>query len=198
MTQPARGTSVKRGGLRQQDRRALVFGAVVLALLLGYARVVRPAVAQLREQRMLLHEEQTRLARERSLLASVTSGPNAQTAIVRQLNAEGPRLFAGDSVAATAELTSYTTGIADASQLRLTSVEAHAPRTTQGITTLAIDVRGEGSWRNALAFAHSMESATRLVDIQSLRIERGARGGPLGGDLVAVSATLSGYSRSAP
>ena len=198
MTHAAPNPSMKGGGLRPQDRRALVFGAVVLALLLGYARVVRPAVAQLMEQRTLLHEEQTRLARERSLLASVASGPNAQTAIVRQLTAEGPRLFAGDSVAATAELTSYATIVAEASQLRLASVEAHAPRTAQGITTLAIDVRGEGSWRSVLAFVHSMESATRLVDIQSLRIERGARGGPLGGDLVAVSATLSGYSRSAP
>jgi hypothetical protein len=77
-------------------------------------------------------------------------------------------------------------------------VEAQAPRTVQGITTLAVDVRGEGSWRNALAFMNSLEAATRLVDIVTLRVERGARGGALGGDLVSIAATVAGYSASAP
>lgn len=185
-------------GLRPQDRRALILGAILATAMFGYAYVVRPAIARLIGQRELLKDEQTDLARERSLLASVGRLPRARDAIVSQLKAEAPRLFVGDSVAAMAELTSYVTGIADGSQMRLTSVEAHAPRSAQGITTLAVDVRGEGSWRNALAFVHSLESATRLVNIVSLRVERGARGGPLGGDLVSFSATVAGYSGSAP
>jgi Tfp pilus assembly protein PilO len=185
-------------GLRPQDRRALVRGAAVLTVVLGYAFVVRPATAQLVAQREQLTEQQTSLARERAFVASVRRLPRARDAIISQLKAEAPRLFAGDSVAAMAQLTAYVTMMADGSQLRLTSVEAHAPRTVQGITTLAVDVRGEGSWRNALAFMNSLEAATRLVDIVTLRVERGARGGALGGDLVSIAATVAGYSASAP
>jgi Tfp pilus assembly protein PilO len=198
MTGTERSESDWIRGLRPQDRRALARGAAVLIAVLGYAFVVRPAAAQLVAQREQLKEQQTSLARERALVASVRRLPRARDSIISQLTAEAPRLFAGDSVAATAQLTAYVTTIADGSQLRLTSVEAHAPRTAQGMTTLAVDVRGEGSWRNALAFMHALESATRLVDIVTLRVERGARGGPLGGDLVSIAATVAGYSVSAP
>jgi Tfp pilus assembly protein PilO len=184
--------------LRPQDRRALARGATVLAAVLGYAFVVRPATAQLVAQREQLREQQTSLARERALVTSVGRLPRARDSIMSQLEAEAPRLFAGDSVAAMAQVTAYVTMIAEGSLLRLTSVEAHAPRTAQGITTLAVDVRGEGSWRSVLAFMNSLESATRLVDITTLRVERGARGGPLGGDLVSIAATVAGYSASAP
>ena len=198
MTGPMQTDPAMNGRLRPQDRRALIRGGIVLTVVFAYALVVRPAAAELGAQRELLKEEETSLARERSLVASVQRLPRARDSIISQLRAEAPRLFAGDSVAATAQLTAYVTGIAGASQMRLTSVEAHAPRTVQGITTLVVDLRGEGRWRNALAFVHSLESATRLVDIVTLRIERGARGGPLGGDLVSFSATVAGYSGSAP
>ncbi|MDB4881513.1 MAG: hypothetical protein JWL95_279 [Gemmatimonadetes bacterium] len=198
MTGTERSESGGSRRLRPQDRRALARGAIVLIAVLGYAFVVRPAMAQLIAQREQLKEQQTSLARERALVASVRRLPRARDSIVSQLAAEAPRLFAGDSVAAMAQLTAYVTMIADGSQLRLASVEARAPRTAQGITTLAVDVRGEGSWRNALAFMNSLESATRLVDIVTLRVERGARGGPLGGDLVSIAATVAGYSASAP
>ncbi|MEP6729032.1 MAG: type II secretion system protein GspM [bacterium] len=193
-TQSAANAKRSASGLRPQDRRALLRGAILLVVIFGYALVVRPTMARLVAQREQLQEEQTSLARERALVASVRRLPRARDSIASQLKVEAPRLFAGDSVAAMAALTSYVTGIADGSQMRLTSVEAHVPRTAQGITTLAVDVRGEGSWRNVLTFVHSLESATRLIDISPLRIERGARGGPLGGDLVSFSATVSGYS----
>ncbi len=183
--------------MRPQDRRALAIGAVLATVLLGYGYVVRPAIMRLATQRSQLQDERARLARERSLLASVQRIPHQRDTIASRLNAWAPRLFAGDSVAAMAELTSYITIIADGSQTHIASVEAHAPRTTQRITTLAVDIRGEASWRDVLAFTHALESATRLVDIQRLRIERGARGGPLGGDLVSFTATVAGYSRSA-
>lgn len=183
--------------MRPQDRRALSIGAMLATVLLGYGYVVRPAIMRLTAQQSQLRDERARLARERSLLASVQRIPHQRDTIASRLTDAAPRLFAGDSVAAMGELTSYITIVADGSQAHIASVEAHAPHTTQGITALAVDIRGEASWRNVLAFIHALESATRLVDIQRLRIERGARGGPLGGDLVSFSVTVAGYSRSA-
>jgi hypothetical protein len=49
-----------------------------------------------------------------------------------------------------------------------------------------------------LAFLRVLESSARLLDLTSVRIERGARGGPLGGDLVSLSATVAGYAKGAP
>ena len=198
---PARdGLSLIDGLLpkRPQDRRALLLGALALVAMLGYARVLRPAAAELAAQRQALLDERANFARERALVTSVARQPHLRDSVAARLRAEAPRLFAGDSVAAMAELTAYVTTLADATQSRLTSLEAHAPHTAQGVTTLAVDVRGEGSWRAALAFVHSLESATRLVDVQSVRFERGPRGGPLGGDQISFSATVAGYSRSAP
>jgi hypothetical protein len=49
-----------------------------------------------------------------------------------------------------------------------------------------------------LAFVHHLEASSQLVDVSSIRIERGPRGGPLGGETVNFAATLTGYARSAP
>jgi hypothetical protein len=113
------------------------------------------------------------------------------------LAAERTRLFAGDSVAATAELTSYAAQVAIAAGVHLTTIEARTPSTARGVTRLLADVRGEGSWRQVLAFVRLLETSGQLVDVTSLRLERGTRGGPLGGDLVSISASLAGYSKGA-
>ena len=78
------------------------------------------------------------------------------------------------------------------------TVEGRTPHSERGVTRLSVDIRGEGSWRQVLAFVHALESTARLVDVASVRIERGARGGPLGGELISLAATLNGYARSAP
>ena len=63
------------------------------------------------------------------------------------------------------------------------------------VPELGLDVRGEGSWQQVLAFVRLLEVSAQLVDVTNLRLERGPRGGPLGGDQISLSATLAGYSR---
>ena len=183
------------GALRPQDRRALVTGAVVLALLLGYSRIARPALENLRDSRRELADQQALLVRERALVAAAPRLPQAQREVKQVLAAESSRLFLGDSVAATAELSAYVSQIAAAAGVHLTTVDGRTPVTTRALTRLSVDIRGEASWRQALNFLHVLETSGQLVDLVSVRIERGPRGGPLGGDMVSLGATLAGYSR---
>ena len=185
-------------GMRPQDRRALTVGAIVLVTLLGYSRLLKPAFDQLAMERRVLSEQSALLARERALVAAAPALPRLQKEAAQVLAAQRTRLFAGDSVAATAELTAYVSQVATAAGVHLTTIEAGTPSTARGVTRLLADVRGEGSWRQVLAFVRLLEVSGQLVDVASLRLERGARGGPLGGDMISISATLAGYGRGAP
>src|SRR5258708_5163387 len=176
--------------MREQDKRALIMGAVVVIALLGYARLARPVFERLQAERRLVADQEALLGRERSLLAAARSFSGVERDLRQRLVTETPRLFAGDSVAATAELTAYVAGVAAASGVRFTTVEGRTPRTDRGATRLLVDVRGEGSWRQVLTFVKLLESAGQLVDVHNVRIERGPPAGPLGGALVSMSATL--------
>jgi|GEM_PF-3081466 len=181
--------------LRPQDRRALMTGAVLLAVLLGYSRVAKPAYENLRTSRRELTDQKALLVRERALVAAAPSLPKSQRAVKQALAAESSRLFLGDSVAATAELSAYASQIATAAGVHLTTVDGRTPVTTRALTRLSVDIRGEASWRQVLNFLHVLETSGQLVDLVNVRIERGPRGGPLGGDMVSLGATLAGYSR---
>jgi len=184
--------------LRPQDRRALLFGGVALALMLGWTRGVRPAVTRVRERAAAVSAQRDLLARERALLVVAPKLPGAQRAADRAIAAETPRLFAGDSVGATAELTAYVADVASESDVRLTSVEARAPSTERGVLRLVVDARGEGSWSDVLGFVQALESSEQLTDVRSVRIERGARGANSdGGQTVSVTLTVTGYGRDA-
>jgi type II secretory pathway component PulM len=181
----------------ERDRRALLIGGTALALLLGWSRVARPAIAHLHDGERALAEQRALLARERSLLLAAPQLPAMQGAADGSLAAEDARLFAGDSVGATAELTSYVADVATEAEVRLTSVEARAPSAERGVTRLVVDARGEGSWSKVLDFVAALESSEQLVDVTSVRVERGARPGAPGGSTVSVAVTVAGYARGA-
>lgn len=182
-------------GMRPQDRRALMVGGIALVAMLGYARVLKPALAGLALERTALSEQAALLSRERALVAAAPSFPALLTRANQAIAAERPRLFTGDSVAATAELTTYVSQVAVATGVRLTTIEGRTPVTARAVTGLLVDVRGEGSWPQVLAFVRLLEVSAQLIDVTNIRLERGPRGGPLGGDKISLSATLAGYSR---
>ena len=65
--------------LRPQDRRALMTGAVLLVVLLGYSRIAKPAWENLRTSRRELADQQALLGRERALVAAApTFGQETQ------------------------------------------------------------------------------------------------------------------------
>ncbi|MDB4912805.1 MAG: Pilus assembly protein PilO [Gemmatimonadetes bacterium] len=181
--------------MRAQDRRAVAMGTAIVLVVGAYTLGVRPAMAHLAESHAMLAEQRALLVRERALVADSARLLDVQRTAARALAAESPRLFAGDSVAATANLTSFTTDMATTTGVRLTTVEGRAPRAEHGVIQLAVDLRGEGSWRQVLLFVHALETSSRLVNVASVRIERGARGGPLGGTLVSMAATVVSFAK---
>ena len=185
-------------GMRPQDKRALAMGVMIVVALLGYAHGVRPAIAGLRAEGVAVAEQRALLARERALLAAAPMLPRARSDVERTLTSARARLFAGDSVAATAALTSYLADVATATGVQLTTIDGRAPSTVRGVTRLLVEVRGEGGWRETLGFVRTMESAGQLVNVTDIRIERGPRGGPLGGNTVTIAATVAGYGSSLP
>ena len=195
MSESSMRASGPLASLRPQDRRALATGAVALAILLGYSRIAKPALENLRTSQRELADQQALLVRERALVAAAPSFPKSLRDVKQALAAESSRLFVGDSVAATAELSAYASQIASAAGVHLTTVDGRTPVTTRALTRLSVDIRGEGSWRQVLNFLHLLEASGQLVDLVNVRIERGPRGGPLGGDMVSLGATLAGYGR---
>jgi Tfp pilus assembly protein PilO len=184
--------------MMERDRRALTIGAVVLVLMLGYAWAVKPALSGLARDRDTLAEQRALLMRERALLAAAPSMAPARKAAQEALARTRPRLFDGDSVAATAQLASFVTEVASATGVQLANADSRSPASQGGVAALSVDIRGEGSWRQLLTFLRAIESSSRLVEVSQLRLERGARGGPLGGDLISLAATVKGYGRAAP
>ena len=174
-----------------------MIGGITLAVLLGYSRIARPTFDRHIAQRRFVEEQRALLGREQALVAAAPAFPRAQRDADNALAAESPRLFRGDSVAATAELSAYVSQVATASGVHLSTVDGRAPVSTRGLVRLSVDVRGEATWRQVLTFVHHLETSSQLVDVSSIRVERGPRGGPLGGETVNVAATLTGYGKGA-
>lgn len=193
-TAPARAAL---GGMRAQDRRALMIGGIILAVLLVYSRIARPAFDRYLAEQRAVEEQRALLGREQALVAAAPTLPRVQRDADATLATERPRLFRGDSVAATAELSAYVSQVATASGVHLSTIDGRAPQSARGLVRLSVDVRGEAAWRQVLSFVHHLEASSQLVNVSSIRIERGPRGGPLGGETVNVAATLTGYARSA-
>lgn len=189
-------TVTKTGGMRRRDRRALLIGAAIVGAMLGQANLVRPALASLRVMREQLVTERSLLSRETALLAAEPTLRRLRVDAKNSLAGARGRLVAGDSVAATAALTSFIADVARGTGVQLSTLEGAAPASTGGVMRLIANVRGEASWRETLAFVRTLESAGLLLRVDDLRIERGPRGGPLDGDAVVLSATIAGYAAS--
>lgn len=177
-----------------RNRRAVVLGALILAAAIAFTQILRPMYGAYLQARNTLVDQRILLGRERALVDASTRLPTTQREIERVMAGEQARLFEGDSVSATAALTEFTADVARATGVKLFTLETRPPRTDSAVTRLSIDLRGEGRWPDVLAFTRVLESSARLVHISSIRIERGARGGPLGGTLVSISATFTAFA----
>ncbi|MEO5814683.1 MAG: GspMb/PilO family protein [Gemmatimonadaceae bacterium] len=184
--------------ISSRDQRTLVIGALAVVAMLGYAKLWRPMVAETSARMATLGQQSSLVQRERELLAGMSTLPRERETLRRAMQESRDRLFNGDSIAAVAALATYVSDVARATGTRLGSVEARPVSHVGGLTTLAVELHGEATWRQAVGFIRALESAGPLIDVRELRLETGARGGPLGGDLVSITGTVSGYSAGAP
>src|SRR5260221_14310793 len=134
----------ERQGLRARDRRAITLGAIVLVMVLGYAKIIRPLRTDIAHDREALHEQRGLLARERALIARAPTLPAARRDVEQALSAEQTRLFSGDSVAATSELSGFVADVARATGGTLTSLEGRAPAGAGGEYRKGDHLKSEG------------------------------------------------------
>ena len=178
----------------------LVFqgGRVLLLLLAGYLLIVRPVVVPLAQQRSLLVQERAQLAHDRAVLGTMGALPAQLDSLGRELDRGSARLFTGSLPDAMTELTTHTAALARSSGVVLTTVKPLENRSAIGLTSLPLEVQGAGRLAASLGFLHALSSATRLITVRSLRIERRTSGGRTDPAHVTFSAIIVGYRRSGP
>src|ERR1041384_533082 len=106
--------------MNARDRRAVVWGAVVLLASFTPIWVVRPYRNALSDARDQLRTERETLARERAAVLMAQRNPQLQHVADSAMRAMSPRLFTGrDDVMASAELASYLGDVARQTRLFL-------------------------------------------------------------------------------
>jgi hypothetical protein len=180
--------------LAPSDRRALIVGAIAVGVMLSYTWIARPVVIGILARREVLTQQRGLLSREKALLATAPALPAARRIATRRLKETGTRLLTGDSVAATSALASVVADIAAATGVRVVSVEGRPPVSRAGLTTVLVELRGEARWDQVLGFIRTLEGTGTLIDVASLRIERGLPGS----GLVNLTASLAGVAMEQP
>lgn len=187
---------MKWSAMPSRDRRAVVWGGIVLLLPLLYIWAVRPYRAALSGARDELAAERAALARERAAIATARENPQLQRVADSAMRAMRPRLFEGkDDVMASAELASYLGEVAANSRVWLQDASTRpAVAIADGVRSLRVDIRGESDLRGVLRFLRALESGAKLVRVERLDLARGARGEEGEVETLSVTATISGFA----
>jgi hypothetical protein len=183
-----------------RDRRAVLFGASVLLVTLGYLWGVRPYRSALADARDQLRTEREMLARERAAVAMARRNPQLQHVADSAMREMTPRLFAGrDDVMASAELASYLGEVARQTRVFLQDASTRpAGRSTGGVRTLHVELRGESDLLGVLLFLQALERGSKLVRIERLDISQSSRSDNEDMETLAIAATVSGFAIDEP
>ena len=92
-----------------------------------------------------------------------------------RLLAEVPRLIGGgDDGAASAALAGYVRGVAQAARVQLSRVEpASSGDAGGGVTSLPLEVSGEGDIEGVMTLLHLLETGPKLVHVTGMTLETG-------------------------
>jgi type II secretion system (T2SS) protein M len=187
---------MKWSAMSARDRRAVIYGAIVLLPGLLYIWAWRPYRAALGDTRDQLAIEGAALARERAAVATARQNPRLQHIADSVMRAMRPRLFEGkDDVMASAELASYVGDVARKSRVWLQDAGTRpAAPASQGVRTLRVEIRAESDLVGALMFIQSLERGEKLVRIERLDISRAPRANENDSETLSIAATISGFA----
>jgi hypothetical protein len=168
--------------MREQDRRAIGWGAAALAVMLLFRLAVVPYLDRMADARATLDREQGLLARERRLLAEARGYRGAFDHAGARLLATVPRLMKGGPLAETqAALSRRVDESATIAPAALTRVEALPPRPAgRGLLAIPLRVEGESDYEGFLTLLADLESGPTLFHVTDL-------------DLRSQEAPASGY-----
>jgi type II secretory pathway component PulM len=193
--------ALKRLGAR--DRRALMWGVVVLVPALLGTSVVRPYI----RARAVLHdriaEQRDLLSRELGVLRS--AGQHTDDLQIARNVLEQQRVYlfqARDPLAATAALVAAVGERARRFGVQIESIESRPPeRLASGLVGVRIEVSGRGDFEGLLRWLKTAESESRLVRVDWLTVSRAG-----GSDVVdasdveqlGIAAAIRAYVRETP
>lgn len=185
--------------LSDRDRRALRWGALVLAPALAWGLVVSPWLDAVRARGDRLEARRSLHRAELDLLASGEAFPEAVRTGARRLARATPRLLdsRGEGVAAAA-LTQYVEDRARAARVHLTETEPRPPRPSGAdLTAIPLEVTGESDLRGILSLLEALEDGNgKLLRVEGLRVRapRAGRGG--GAEALTFRVLVTGYMLS--
>jgi hypothetical protein len=179
-----------------RDRRAVIYGAIVLLPGLLYIWAWRPYTAALADTRDQLAIERAALARERAAVATARQNPQLQHVADSVMRAMRPRLFEGkDDVMASAELASYVGDVARKSRVWLQDAGTRpAAPASVGVRSLRVEIHAESDIVGAMMFVQALERGEKLVRIERLDISRAPRAKEDDSETLSIAATISGYA----
>lgn len=183
-------------GLSDRDRRALRWGALLLAPALLWALAVSPWLDAVQDRRDRLEARRTLHRAELDLLASADAYPAAVRTGARRLARAAPRLLEGpgEGVAAAA-LTQLVEDRVRAARVHLTGTTPRPPtRVDADLLALPLEVTGESDLRGILAFLEGLErGGGKLLRAGDVRI-RSRRAGRSGeAETLTFRVLVTGY-----
>ena len=179
------------------DRRALLFGAVIIVPSLFFVFAVKPYRAALADVQQQLSVERDAFARERAAVSASKRNPQMQHAADSAMQAMAPRLFTGpDDVMASAEVATYLGDVARASHVWLQDASTRpATALDGGVRALHVEIRGESDLRGILEFVTTLESGAKFIRVQRLDVSsQPGRADQPGAETLALSASIVGYA----
>jgi type II secretory pathway component PulM len=184
--------------LSPRDRRALVWGGVVVAGALVVAFALKPYFRTLAETRDDVRVQRELLARERAVVRASNALPAALQESRTALAQQSTPLFSGlDELSATSNLSDQITRAALANSVLISSLETKKTEALdQGIVALAVDFRAESDFEGILRFLNSLERGDRLINVSALaiqRLDRPVASGVPDTEVLAISGTITGY-----
>jgi hypothetical protein len=156
--------------MREQDRRAVGWGAAAFVVILLFRLAVVPYLDRMADARATLEREQGLLARERRLLAEARGYRGAFDHAGARLLATVPRLMKGGPLAETqAALSRRVDESATIAPAALTRVEALPPRPAgRGLLAIPLRVEGESDYEGFLTLLADLESGPTLFHVTDL------------------------------
>lgn len=187
---------MKWGTMSERDRRAVVYGGLVLLPFLLFIWGVRPYVAALTDARDQLATERATLARERAAVASARQNPRLRQSADSAMRLMQPRLFEGkDNVMASSELAAYLGDVAERSRVWLQDAGTRPVLPAgDGVRNLRVELRAESDILGTLMFIQGLERGEKLVRIDRIDISRSSRVDNKDGEVLSINAMVSGFA----
>lgn len=163
---------MKWATLGDRERRAVVLGALMLALALVIRVGVVPYREGLMEARERLEREERLLARERSLLREARGYRAAFDSLGARVLASVPRLMEGGALVSTqATLSRRLDDASRAASAQLSRVEPLPPRPSgRGLLAVPLRVEGESDYEGFLTLLADLEAGPTLFHIGALEV----------------------------